>query len=82
MSNVLVAMDCMMSTMTSQALEDHLWMLSLKIPIWRSWMCQPFEISTMSTECPMKHFFVGIVLSFVFSDIRRNTMIRGMGDSL
>ena len=82
MSNVLVAMDCMMSMMTSQALEDRLWMLSLKTSMWRNWMCPPFEISTISTKSPMTHPFVGIVLSFVFSDIRRNTMIRGMGDSL
>jgi hypothetical protein len=31
-NNVLVAMDCIMSMMTSQTLEDHLWMLSLKTP--------------------------------------------------
>ena len=35
-----------------------------------------------STKSRMTHPFVGIVLSFVFSDIRRNAMIRGMGDSL
>ena len=38
--------------------------------------------SMISTKSPMTHFFVGIVLSFVFSGIRRNTMIRGMDDSL
>ena len=30
----------------------------------------------------MKHPCVGIVLSFVFSGIQRNTMIRGMDDSM
>ena len=45
-------------------------------------MSPPFEISMICTKSRMTHPCVGIVLSFVFSDVRRNTMIRGTGDSL
>ena len=75
-------MDCLMSMMTSQALEDLLWIPSLKIPKWRNRMSPPFEPSMICTKSRMTHPCVGIVLSFVFSGTRRSTTIRGMDEFL